>query len=106
NVFCAFGAPPSDCDGHAALGVITMTPQSNSGGTSSGSLFTYNLQAGSGNLRFAGEQFAVDAAKGRVTFAPGATLPVLYLTTPAANTEDIVAFALGTDPSALFGLVE
>jgi hypothetical protein len=106
NVLCAFGAPPSDCRGHAALGVITMTPQSNSGGTSSGSLFTYNLHAGSGNLSFAGDQFAVDAAKGRVTLGSGTTLPVLYLTTPAANTEDVVAFAVGADPSALFGLVE
>jgi hypothetical protein len=69
------------------------------GGASTGTLVAYSTQHGIATASLGGGQYAIDAASGRVTFSPSVTLPLptLYLAMPVASSEDIQAFAVGSD---------
>jgi hypothetical protein len=92
----------------ATLGLITLTPGGAALGKISGTLYAYNLQAGASFTSLARDSYAIDLTTGRITIygGAGATPPIFYVTAPASNTENISAFAIGTDPADSFGLVE
>jgi hypothetical protein len=88
---------------NVTLGILTLN-----NGSLNGTLTNYSAAGGLVSNPIAGGTYAVDASNsGRVTLAgvgPGA--PVLYVATPAANSEPITTFIIGTDGSATFGLTE
>jgi len=82
-----------------------------SGGNLTGKIFGYDATAGATSITIANESYTVSSTFGRVTLtgAGWTNPPVLYLATPATETESIEAFAAGTDSTgtaATGGLLE
>ena len=88
-----------------ALGLLTFTP-ANPSGTLAATLYGYQ-QGSPFSLGSFSSGYAIASGSGRVTF-PGSvgTPPLLYATTPNANTEPISAFVVGTDTGSTFGFLE
>jgi len=99
---------PAPC-ANAALGLLTFTPNSTITGTITGTLFQYDSQNGAGTTTFSGTPgtFTLAGSAGRVTVGnAGANLSVLYLASPASNSEPVTFFIVGTDKTASFGYGE
>jgi hypothetical protein len=88
---------------NVTLGILTLN-----NGSLNGTLTNYSAAGGLVSNPIAGGTYSVDATNsGRVTLAGiGSGAPVLYVAAPAANTEPIATFIIGTDGSATFGLTE
>lgn len=85
------------------LGLLTITPtQPGQNGTYAGNITDYNATSGANTNAIAGN-YTVDATLGRTTLTGGTNPPVLYLTTA---TDGISAFIVGTDTTAIFGVLE
>jgi hypothetical protein len=88
---------------NVTLGVLTLAT-----GTVNGTLMNYSAGGGLQSNPIAGATYAVDSSNsGRATLAgAGSNSPVLYLAAPAANTETLSVFLIGTDNSGTFGFAE
>ena len=88
---------------NVSLGILTLN-----NGALNGTITNYSAAGGMVNNPIVGGTYAVDASNsGRVVIGnlgPGS--PVLYVAAPAANTEPIATFIVGTDGSGTFGLTE
>jgi hypothetical protein len=87
---------------NVSLGILTLN-----NGALNGTITNYSAAGGMVNNPISGGTYAVDPNSGRITLGNvGTGAPVLYVAAPAANTEPIATFIVGTDGSATFGLTE
>ncbi|HEY4838725.1 MAG TPA: hypothetical protein VIH72_08965, partial [Candidatus Acidoferrales bacterium] len=106
---CTISSVQAPC-ASAALGLLNFTASDSTSGTFTGDIYNYDIADGASAQNFPSATpgtFTLTGSTGRVALAnAGGHAPVLYLATPAANTDPVTAFAVGTDSSAIFGAAE
>jgi hypothetical protein len=95
----------------ATLGLLNITATNTTSGTFTGDIYNYDPVNGAQAQNFPSSSpatYALTNATGRVTIgnAGGGNSPVIYLASPASNTDPFVAFIVGTDTSAILGYGE
>ena len=94
----------------AALGLLNFAADSSTTGRITGTVFQYDIQNGERITSIASgspETFALASSTGRVTVGNASANPsVLYLASPASNSEPVTFFIVGTDSAASFGYAE
>ena len=105
---CTINNAPAPC-ATATLGLLDFTATSSGAGTYTGSIFQYDAQNGPNSSSItAGSPgiYSLAGSTGRVTLGNSANAPVLYLASPASNTDPVMFFITGTDQAASFGYGE
>jgi len=106
---CGIGGTTVPCAG-VTLGLLNVVAGTTTSGTFTGDIYNYdpvNLAQSQNFPSASPGTYALANATGRVTLANvGNHPPVLYLASPASNTDPFVAFIVGTDTSAIFGFGE
>jgi uncharacterized repeat protein (TIGR01451 family) len=107
--FCSANSVPAPC-ANAALGLLNFTPNSPTAGTFTGTIFHYDSQSSLGSTTFAlgsPGTYTLAGSTGRMTVGnASANLSVLYISSPASNSEPVTFFIVGTDNAASFGYGE
>lgn len=92
------------------LGLLHFASTSSTAGSVTASLFQDDAQNGPSSSSVTSANaatFAVASNTGRVTLANfGTNTPVLYLASPAANSDPVTFFVVGTDVAASYGYAE
>jgi hypothetical protein len=94
----------------AALGLLNLSANSSTAGTFTGIVSQFDIQNGPQTTNYKSGSpgtFSLASSTGRVTLGnAGANPPILYLASPASNTEPVTFFVVGTDQAASFGYAE
>jgi uncharacterized repeat protein (TIGR01451 family) len=94
----------------ATLGLLNITATNTTSGTFTGDIYNYDPINGAQSQNFPAATpatYTLTDATGRVAIGnAGGNPPVVYLASPASNTDPFVAFIVGTDSSAIFGFGE
>jgi uncharacterized repeat protein (TIGR01451 family) len=94
----------------AAIGLLNFSVSTTTAGTLTGDIYNYDIVDGASAQNFPAANpgtFTLTNSSGRVALANvGNHPPVLYLASPASNTDPVTAFIVGTDSSAIFGSAE
>jgi uncharacterized repeat protein (TIGR01451 family) len=89
------------------IGALSFAATNSTSGTFTGDIFNFDTTNLATTMNIPAGTFTLTSASGRLAIAnAGGNPPVLYLATPATNTEPITAFLVGTDNSVIFGASE
>jgi uncharacterized repeat protein (TIGR01451 family) len=106
---CTISSVQTPC-ASVAIGLLNFTASTSTTGTLTGDIYNYDIADGASAQNFASATpgtFTLTGSTGRVAVAnAGHNPPVFYLASPAANTDPVTAFVVGTDSSAIFGIAE
>jgi uncharacterized repeat protein (TIGR01451 family) len=106
---CNISSVQTPC-GSASIGLLNFTAGTATTGTITGDIYNYDIADGAQAENFPSATpatFTLTGSTGRMTVANAGTHPpVFYLASPAANTDPVTAFIVGTDSSGLFGTAE
>jgi uncharacterized repeat protein (TIGR01451 family) len=104
---CPIGSQTTPC-ATVGLGALTFAATNSTAGTVTGDIFNFDQTNGAVTTNISAGTFTLTQASGRLVLANvgGSHPPILYLATPATNTEAITAFIVGTDNSVIFGASE
>jgi len=107
---CGSGGGTSVPCAQVTLGLLNITATNNTSGTFTGDIYNYDPVNGAQSQNFPSSSpatYTLTNATGRVAIGnAGGSAPVVYLASPASNTDPFVAFLVGTDTSAIFGFGE
>jgi uncharacterized repeat protein (TIGR01451 family) len=107
---CGSGGGTSVPCAQVTLGLLNITATNNTSGTFTGDIYNYDPVNGAQSQNFPSSSpatYTLTNATGRVAIGnAGGNAPVVYLASPATNTDPFVAFLVGTDTSAIFGFGE